>query len=254
MHQQGFGLPAPAQFHRISHHFPHLFLTTSRKTIPLSMVCVFVAIGQHIGLQVSPVNYPRKVLAHIQHPQPTGAGIWVDVTGSLGRTVLDYQLDVVAGLIEGNENNPFPDIRSWISPASVPSMLIRSANNILSSFRMRGWDDDVNDDDHLIAGGLYGAGCIIALFDGRPDVLSRILNANHLFPLDDKAIFVDLILNVLPDGTLHKAEAAMAADLRINTRQTVFSRVSANIQFTVGMYLRHKRFGYSGIITGWDVS
>jgi F-box protein 21 len=218
------------------------------------MVCVFVAIGQHIGLQVSPVNYPRKVLAHIEHPQPDGSSIWVDVTGSLGRNVLNYQVDVVAGLIEGNEDMAFPDIRSWISPASVPSILIRSANNILNSLRMRGWEEDIEDEIHLNAGGLYGASCIMALFGGHLDFLSRVLDENHLFLLDDKAIFVDLILDALPDDALHKTEVVMAADHRINKRQAVFSRASDAVQFAVGMCLHHKRFDYSGIIIGWDVS
>jgi F-box protein 21 len=253
MRQQGFGPPDAARYHRISNHFPHLFLSDARKTIPLSMVCVFVAIGQHLGLQASPVNYPRKVLAHIAHPQPTGSSIWVDVTGVLGRNVLNYQLDVVAGLVDGNIDVEFPDIRSWISPASVPTMLVRSANNILNSLRMRAFDDDTPSEDQLSSGGLYGAACIMALFGGHLDFLSRMLEEDNMFVLDDKAIFVDLILNALPGHSMHRAEAVMEVNRRMNRPQVIFSRTENEVKFATGMCVHHKRFGYTGIITGWDV-
>lgn len=254
MREQGFGLPEHAQYHRITNHFPHLFLSSIKKTIPLSLVCVFVAIGNRLGLQLSPVNYPRKVLVHVVHPLKVDNAIWVDVTANLGRNILNYQLDVLAGMADDNVDPHLPDFRAWISPASVPTMLVRSANNILNSLRMRGWDDDTSEEGRLSAGGLYGAGCIMALFGGHLEFLSRILEEDNTLLLDDQAIFLDLILPALPDGSLHKTQALADARDRINRRQTISLRATKNIQFAVGICIHHRRYEYIGVITGWDVS
>jgi len=145
----------------------------------------------------------------------------------------------------------FPDIRSWISPAPVSTMLVRSANNILNSLRMRSWVDEAPSEEQLNTGGLYGAACIMALFGGHLDFLSRILEEDNVLLLDDKAIFADLILSALPDGTLYKEEATMEVNRRMNRSQVVLSR-SNGIEFATGMCMQHKRFSYTGIITGWD--
>jgi len=139
-----------------------------------------------------------------------------------------------------------------VAPASIPSMLLRSANNILNSLHMRGWEHDFQEEDHLNAGGLYGAGCIMALFGGHLAFLTRVLDENHIFLLDYKAIYLDLILKSLPDDTLERAEAVMAANRKIDKRQAVCTRGLAEIKFAVGMCLRHKRYGYNGAIVGWD--
>lgn len=97
-------------------NFPHHFLTTHRRTLPLSLVCVFVSIARRLGVNAYPVRSTPHVTAYLE-------GISVNVcTGTTG-TRLEIS-DIVI-------HNRRQDLDIVLIMAY--HMLLRSGGNIMNS-------------------------------------------------------------------------------------------------------------------------
>ena len=104
--------------------FPHAYLTTHKKAIPISLVHIFAAIGVRLGLQVSPVNYPGTVLAYVipreQHLQP----IIVNPSSNVEQDIVK-ELSTSPALVLQSMN---PNLK----PCGGQLMLLRASRNIVS--------------------------------------------------------------------------------------------------------------------------
>lgn len=94
------------------------------KTLPISLVYVFVAVAQRIGMEASPINYPGRVLARVSLANSPDC-VFVDVFGSLS-TQNPLRLRTV-------------DIESTSDlgrAAHAAPMLIRATHNIAASLQL----------------------------------------------------------------------------------------------------------------------
>ncbi|KDQ11128.1 hypothetical protein BOTBODRAFT_35661 [Botryobasidium botryosum FD-172 SS1] len=151
MRIQGFDGADSTHYHHLSNNFLHKVLTTHKRTLPMSLVCVFVSIARRMGLDASPVGFPGHVIAHISVPtlrekNPTGAErapgcIYVDVFNSRSQPLvalpeLQHKLALMPDIAENWDE--------YLVPTQTSKMLVRAAHNIIHSVnhipsKMYGW-------------------------------------------------------------------------------------------------------------------
>jgi F-box protein 21 len=111
-------------------HLPHSYLTTHKRTIPISLVHIFVTIARGLGLQASPIPFPHRVLAHVAAPNPNEKDIYVDVFDA---AILSAEGELTV-LMAANGIAPV-DMTAYITPCGAREMLLRSARNMMSSLQ-----------------------------------------------------------------------------------------------------------------------
>ncbi|KAG7099605.1 hypothetical protein E1B28_001433 [Marasmius oreades] len=133
MHDEGFGRVDADSFHNIKNQFPHCYLTTNRKTIPISLVHIFVAIGRAVGIQASPVDFPGRVLAHVADPRENEDDFFVDAFVDLSDPILSLRDDIPRLL--SRQGIPPDRTVDYISPCGPISMLLRAGRNVMAALR-----------------------------------------------------------------------------------------------------------------------
>ncbi|KAF7339324.1 F-box domain-containing protein [Mycena sanguinolenta] len=242
MHEQGFGAVEPSRFYDISNHFPHLYLTTNKRSIPISLVHIFVSIARHLGISASPVEFPGRVLAHVSSPAGSDDFL-VDVYASDTKAIVSLRNDVprMLGRFGISPDHMF----QYVSPCGASPMLLRAARNILASFR--------NDASRSTAqSAIYAAVCIHLLLTNATHMLSHL----DLDPLYCATFLADM-QPLLRHGGQHQLANAcgIAMDLEEQEATLVHSRTAqTQVAHYVGMVFEHKTYQYIGCITGWDTS
>lgn len=232
-------------FHDVFNHFPHRFLTTHKKTIPLSLVYVFTAVSRRLGIAASPTNFPRRVIAHVSSPNPDVSDIYVDVFGSSTQAIL---ADIPQLLLSAGGNPPF--VMDFISLSTAAPMLLRALRNIGSSLQINPYDLRGPDCEAVI----YAVFCAgLLLSDGPASNLEFLSN----FPLD-----LSLLRNTLAPllQSERKSHLESICDLAIEAEKAAAEVTNRplgvsnkTVKYFVGLIFEHILHGYVGCITGWDV-
>ncbi|KAJ6519994.1 YccV-like-domain-containing protein [Mycena sanguinolenta] len=241
MHEQGFGAVEPSHFYDISNHFPHLYLTNKR-SIPISLVHVFVSIARHLGISASPVEFPARVLAHV--PSPAGSDDFlVDVYASDTKAIVSLRNDVPRML--GRLGISPDHLSQYVSPCGASPMLLRAARNILASFRNAASRSTAQS-------AIYAAVCIHLLLTNATHMLSHL----DLDPLYCTTFLADMQPLLRYEAQHQLANACrIAMELEEQEAALVHSRTAqTQIAHYVGMVFEHKTYQYIGCITGWDTS
>ncbi|KAJ7070884.1 Hemimethylated DNA-binding protein YccV like-domain-containing protein [Mycena amicta] len=241
MHEeQGFGPVEPTRFYDILNHFPHSYLTTNKRTLPISLVHVFVSLARHINISASPVEFPGRVLVHI--PSPSGTDDFlVDVYGS---ALVSLRHDLPVMLLR--LGIPPDNIERYVSPCGAAPMLLRAARNIFASLQSTNWPSQA---------AVYVTACIHFILSNEPQLIAHMLaRVPPLDPLYCSTFLADLrpLLSGANAYLLEKCcadamekEAAEAAIINSRTAET-------KIQHYVGMIFEHRVHAYTGCIVGWD--
>jgi len=241
-------------FHHLFNHFPHRFLSTHRKTNPLSLVYIFVAIARRLGIAASPTDFPHRVMAHVSSPNPDISDMYIDVYGSSTKTVLSASEDIPRLLLQAGIT-PASMLR-YIAPSTAAPMLLRAARNILSSLRMLPHNaTDISEGDCQAA--MYASYCVNILLTGDNQVIPHLVNHLSDFPLDLGPVLHDTFApllqarsaQVLMDG----CKEAIAAEEAVVNPFHRRSGTSRHVKYFVGMVFEHARQGYLGCIRGWEV-
>ncbi|KAJ7110041.1 YccV-like-domain-containing protein [Mycena epipterygia] len=244
MREQGFSAVEPTRFYDISNHFPHVYLTTNRRSIPISLVHIFVCLARNVGILASPVEFPTRVLVHI--PSPPGADDFlVDVYGADTKAIVSLRNDIPAMLMRlGISPN---NLSQYVSPCGAAPMLLRTARNILSSFR--------NDASRATAqSAIYAAVCIHLLLTNETQLVAHMLSHVDLDPLYC-ATFLSDLQPLLRHGCQHLLESSCRNALEVEEEQAglVHPRTAqAQITHYVGMVFEHRLYHYMGCIIGWE--
>ncbi|KAI4528313.1 hypothetical protein K525DRAFT_262089, partial [Schizophyllum commune Loenen D] len=250
MRSEGFGPAEGADFRIVHHHFAHFYLTSHKKTLPLALVHVFVAICNRLGLQAYPVDFPFRVIAHVSHPSPTADDIYVDVYGSDTRAILDVRTDVMTRVMAAGI--PPDKVSTHIAPRRPTPLLLRSARNITSSEF-----EDLESPRLLIRDACHVSKCLATLLSGQPGMdLSGLLLGTDTIHFDCATYLSGIMAPALQAP--HNRHLALMCDNRIRAARdaegVVTMRTSSDreIKYFVGMIFRHVRYGYTGVITGWS--
>ncbi|KAK0208777.1 hypothetical protein DFS33DRAFT_1305544 [Desarmillaria ectypa] len=249
MRSEGFDAVDPENFHLLLNILPHAYLTSNKKTIPISLVHIFVAISRALGVHASPVDFPARVLVHVSTPDPLTDDFYVDVYGSSTKPILTLREDIAALLMQ--HGIPPQSMVQYISPCAGPSMLLRTSRNILSSVH----------GDHRSSGGLaqtslYIAFCIYLLLTSREQFAARV--TMYVGLLDCITVIPNTLAPLFPErssarNTLEdKCRTTVERHRAMTTVKLRSSPENASVSYFVGMVFRHRTRKYICCIYGWD--
>jgi F-box protein 21 len=236
-------------------HFPHHFLVRERKSLPISLVYVFVTLARRLGVMASPVDFPACVIAHVAHPCSGSPPIYVDVFGSGrgGPTLLSLQEDIPGRLAAvGMAGHAAP---SWARPASAAPMLLRATRNIYSSFGAQPIDAR-GPNAHALACATYVALSALAVLGPARPVIDRLVDVLERWPLDACAVLLDSLALGLDADMGHLLKEKIRAHLKDEEDIASIRRPrhhNVRVKHFVGMTFRHVTYHYQAFIIGWTV-
>ncbi|KAG1754890.1 YccV-like-domain-containing protein [Suillus paluster] len=249
----GFEAADGQQFHVLQNRFPHLFLTTHKATIPISLVYVFVCIAQKIGVTAAPVDFPTRVLAIVSSPDPDVSDIFIDVFGSRTQAILTLRDDIPHFLLQAGIT-PTSMLR-YITPASSESMLVRASRNVLASFSNFP-ENPVSED--VLHTAFYASLVVNVIFMNNHRYLSNIINHINRFLLDLLPVLVDsltpLLNSRLQEQLTTHCKAVIEEEKEAAATSHPRSALTREVKFFVGMVFKHAAHRYVGYIYGWDAS
>ncbi|KAK2461552.1 hypothetical protein APHAL10511_006015 [Amanita phalloides] len=250
MYLQGFGIAEPRQYRAMLNHFPHSYLMTNKRTLPISLAHIFIAISRRFGIDASPINFPGVVLVHVATQGSEVPDIIVNPsTMDPAKCIMRIPDDIQA--VTPNFPVSAESLSRLLVPSNAKAMLVRASHNILFAFQ----EDITLDFDHWQPA-MFAA--ISAQFLLQADLPFLRILTNSLLGLTtlDCSIFIlDKLSSMVPrphrdlleqrcDPVI--TEEAIVASIR-RTRQG-----NTAVKYFVGMVLEHALYNYIGCIIGWD--
>ncbi|KAF8593988.1 hypothetical protein BDV93DRAFT_565925 [Ceratobasidium sp. AG-I] len=258
------------QYYNLMNHFPHKFLTTHRRSLPMSLVCVFVSLVRRMGLRAAPVGFPGNVHAWIALPSTSttndvGGGDWANTAPARELRVDVFHADEEPLLEAGNLREvlghmgvPRSEYGEAMRPSSAGDMVLRAANNILHSVTRVQQFIDGSITPETRGAALYTAAMAILLARPTAPDVTRYTTAittviKSQFPLDTTPILSYLTTHAFPTGPVHTRLADAASEIKDDEGPgPVKEREKEGVKWWVGMMFRHKRYNYVGLVLGWD--
>jgi len=247
LRDMGFRNAEGTDFYDLLNQFPHALMRENhRRTIPMSLVYVFVSVSRRLGVRASPTNFPGKVLCHIAPADPQGHEMLFDLCGNAPPFVFSSNepqrmlLDV--GL-------PMDARHDLIRPCRVGTILHRAAANLIIAVR---WNQRRTKSafTEKYAWCSYAAFSVVLLESQDNQILSHIMDSK---PLDALAVLADVVCPALIPSTCasltkHCMELVQSDE---DYAKTLWVRSEHTIKYFVGMIVRHSLYDYIGCIIGW---
>jgi regulator of sirC expression with transglutaminase-like and TPR domain len=117
----------------------------TRRGLPISLVLIYKAVAEGVGLKVHGINAPGHFLAAVEtndgYPAGEASLHWAFVDPFYGGTLLDEQ-DILRRISEttGSDTPPTPQ---WRSPATGRQWLTRMLSNLQAAFASAGRERDL---------------------------------------------------------------------------------------------------------------
>lgn len=286
LREHGYKGVSDASYRALPNSFIGLVLASeNHESLPLISVAIYCAVARRVGLDARPCGFPGHVYTLVYAPR------FHDLDGKYKPTSsheLEYiYLDPFRSRDEVDRNSleqtlrqmgvPQSEFRYFLNNATTREMVLRTARNIMSSVqttrqaeaRLRGvqWIHTHPDLDNafyssiwsmLILGPAPDSPGLSSTNTRRRQYLPYLLEhfQTH-FPWDVTLLEHYVIPMFLdqPEGqrllqfvhSMHQVDA-MRKPILARDDKTV------NVTFKVGQLFQHKRYGYEGVITGWDVN
>jgi len=256
------------------------------QTLPLISVGIFCAVASRLGLDAHPCGYPWHVYGIVNapdgltldgRPAPEGADrdrIYVDPF----RSSSEVELSELRSTLTSLGAAP-PSHHTYLNEAPTREIVLRTARNIVNSVdriqldrRARTNDPDatvfVPDVDDAYYASLWAMMLIGASADENALTLAMRLRhyfgfiTEHFeihFPWDVKLLedYMAPLFASQPAQRRELGEICMrvrASDMQRKTPVRRGTSASETVSFKVGQMFQHKRYGYEGVISGWDPS
>lgn len=257
-------------YHRMENHFIDLVLKTYKRTLPLSLVALFVEVADYLGLDAHGVSFPGHVHAIVRHQDE-----WVHIdvfNHARGPAILDPAH--LRGMLNEFE---LPDDAhdTFMGPATTRDLVIRQAQNIQSSHRMeqRNADGPTPRSRFTLHCSFASSVAFLFMDGGRiggrriaplAQTVVRVTMMNH--PLDHAILVKELQpLLALHSHSVEVYEvrqyiAQIESDdmepkpVKRAVEALLDSVDDVPVLYHVGCLMRHARLGYVGVVVGWDVS
>ncbi|KAG8680005.1 hypothetical protein FRC08_016601 [Ceratobasidium sp. 394] len=274
MASQGFKKAASEHYYDLMNHFPHRFTTTNRRTLPMSLVCTFVAIVTRLGLLAAPVGFPGHVHAWIALPsyEPTEfvpyepEADWEDETPTRRLHVDVFNSDVEPFLASDSMRQTLDSLQVpreqqplLMRPSFASEMVLRAANNILHSVTRTQHQPTTHIQGEVRGAALYASAMTFVVARPQAADAARFVAAivsvvKEQFPLDAQVVLPQLLTILDRDpgraGGMHlRNSIAHLRDSSVDVKRRVREGVP---RWWVGMVFRHAKFRYVGVILGWD--
>ncbi|KZT02433.1 uncharacterized protein LAESUDRAFT_738725 [Laetiporus sulphureus 93-53] len=237
-------------FYNLINQFPHSLMGEGpRRTIPMSLMYIFVSICQRLGIRAAPTDCPGKVLCHITPPDSRMGELLFDLCNNTSPYVF-HSWDPPSMLLEvGLPADASPDL---VRPCRVGATLRRAAMNIMSVHRNQ--LDSTSPFSERLAWCSYGASCIFLLHSRGNEIWPYTLDSK---PLDALVVLTDVVCPALVPEKQAYLEKRCTELVRSDDEfaKTLWPRSQySNVTFFVGLVVQHVRYKYVGCIIGWHVN
>ncbi|KXN88780.1 F-box only protein 21 [Leucoagaricus sp. SymC.cos] len=254
MLSKGFGPSANNAFFDMMNHFPHAYLTTNKRTLPIALVHVFVSLARRLGLDASPINFPEKVLCHVKSHREGEQPYHVNVFVADSHKCMIQMQDLGQHLSNPHLLNTIPHayLSRYLDPADPSVMLLRAARNILVSYSHA---SHIPYD--LAQACLYLTMVVHLMFHGDIEGIGQIMRTVDLRPIDCATFLLDKLAPLLPSPTRILLEShckPMLEEESIEAEMVQVRRVSQSVRYCIGLPFRHRRSGYIACIVRWDTT
>ncbi|KAG8752907.1 hypothetical protein FRC11_007898, partial [Ceratobasidium sp. 423] len=256
MTSQGFKRASDGHYYDLMNHFPHKFMTTNRSTLPLSLVYTFVVIVTRFGLRASPVGFPGHVHAWIALPD--SGPEWED--GSLAVDVFNSDKEPflnVEALMDQLRTSGVPEgqRRALVGPSHAAEMVLRAANNVLHSVRRI--QNQMLIPPETRAAALYASATTFLIAHPEAVEASRFIAGiknvvEEYFPLDIEPVLSRALAQQLTRDPHQSTGFQLRYVVDILKQHYVEVNGRGPVKWWVGLVFRHIKFGYMGLVTGWD--
>lgn len=290
LRNQGFQGVPDTSYRALRNSFIGLVLQSpTHQSLPLISVAIFCAMAQRVGLDARPCGFLFHVYCLVYAPaQHTLDGAYKpSSTGPLDSMYLDpfrssdevHQGDLLRVLRDMGV--PSSEHSTFLSDTTTREMVLRTARNIMNSVQTirqtqvgvhgisTAWLDAYPDMDSAFYSTLWAmlllgpgedgtAGSLASVSARRRQYLPYLLEHFQTHVAWDVALLEQYVIPMfytLPEG--QRLLQFVQSMHQIDTlRRPVISRTARvrNVDFKIGTLFRHKRYGYEGVITGWDTS
>ncbi|KAF7541074.1 hypothetical protein G7054_g798 [Neopestalotiopsis clavispora] len=265
------GMSDETQYHALQNNFLHTAFT-EHSSLPLQSAAVYCAVARRLGINAEPSNYPQHVYVVITGPQShssdeTSPGqseggedyIYLDPWRS-SEEVAAEQLHLRLAQM----SIPREEHERYLGPASVLDMTLRTARNIMVSVeeaRHRASSAPFSVDLETAWYSMLWAMVLLGDKDDRTAFIRRRQFIPYLVqhfqahsPED-----IHLMEYVPPLFEIQREQLVLVQMVRVS-READADEIApknrdarnAGLQYKIGQYFKHKRYGYEGFVIGWD--
>ncbi|GAA95756.1 uncharacterized protein L969DRAFT_101844 [Mixia osmundae IAM 14324] len=243
MVQHGYGPAAPEHYHDLTNHFLG-HIADNKKTLPMTLVLIFVHLARSIGLSAFPVGYPGHMLAVVFDGSSRH---YVDPFQGTRQLTIPSQTLIDRLRAMGASAN---DVNGLIAPSDPVDILMRICRNIRVSIRQA-------PEASRQPSAIYISWCIEAFLstNGVAYLLSErsVGFLAERWPLD----LYSLNRFALTAPPYRRAEAQAQTsrlEAALLETSTPLRRTAGSPAYTIGTVFRHKKYGYTGVIISWDLT
>lgn len=291
LRERGFNGVPDSSYRALRNSFIGLVLRSAvHESLPLISVAIYCAVARRVGLDARPCGFLFHVYAIIYAPRSHNLNGEYKPTSS---TQLDYMyLDPFHSTSEVRQGElqrklrdlgvPTSEHASFLSHTNTREMVLRTARNIMNSVQTirdnqatirsirASWMNDNPDMDNAFYATIW---CMLLLSTSdTPSTPASNINHTNIrrrqylpyllehfqmhYPWDITLLsrYVIPMFYNQPEG--HRLLQFVQSMHHVDSvRKPVITRSprTRNVAFKVGQLFQHKRYGYEGVITGWDV-
>jgi F-box protein 21 len=266
-------------YHALRNNYISMALFVPPHTsLPLQTAAIYCAVARRLGVNAKPSNYPQHVHVVVEAPRGTtldGKPKLPDSAGELEIMHLDPW--------NTNEEIPEQQLRQRLLLMGAPSHLLhqhlgaattieivqRTARNIMNSVQEARRSEPQpgdNDDEHPEREAAWYSMLWALMVLGGANALQQ---RRHCLPYlqrhvqqynpEDLGLIQDFVIPMFADKDLRDLEdlsryiaAVRAADRNLPPPSPRDSDATRAVRYEVGTAFLHKRYGYAGIVIGWD--
>ena len=274
------GIKNNDEYHDLHNNFLGIALQDdNHPSLPIISAAMYCAIARRIGIKAFPCCFPLHVVVIVKlgtdedkpeqdlDDQDKAEIMYLDLFRSDEELLvanLKSQLSAM-GVLPSNHS-------AHLGISSTVDMVYRNARNIINSIQLLTHTDHRRITRGAITvdvdSALYGAIWAMLLLPGSDSLLSAAQHSRSLSLLMvevEKRLLFDVRLieeYIFPAfgterpgyyGQLRDAVRLMrVSDIMPKQVQSRLDKIARNVQYHVGDLFMHKRYGYQGVITGWD--
>jgi len=275
------GNPQKADFHALRNNFITMALfDTTHSSLPLQSVAIYCAIARRLGVSAKPSNYPHHVHAVIEAPSGKtldGAPFPADSNADSPRVMYldpwrssDEVLPAQLHLRLSQMGAPPEQHSHYLGPSSNLDVAIRTSRNIMHSVqeardRQRGMTRGAVYYPDIEAAWYSMLWSMLVLGDNTPvltlhrrrQCLPYLVEQYQTHFPEDTGLIERHIAAMFQGEREHEilsklVEAKRAADTAPILPCPRDGDTDSSVRFRIGTYFQHKRYGYFGVVIGWD--
>ncbi|KAF1811189.1 YccV-like-domain-containing protein [Eremomyces bilateralis CBS 781.70] len=282
LRDQGFQGVPEADYHELRNRFIGIALRhPHHRALPLVNAAIYCGVARRLGITAHPTDFPLHIMVIVQASESKtldGRPLTDEATDDQKRMFMDpfrdsreHSVEELRGLLSAMEVHPdsWPD---FMTPASTIDLVLRNARNILNGLhRHRHYDFPQNIDPWGATGEaehptdedlLYSSVWAQLMLSQQPQDVRRLADFYAVRLQDERKYDVPLIEKYLltEDGPHTQSTLTLSTvctrtrldDMRSVTVKRRNTAEVGRVKYRVGQMMKHARYGYTGLVVGWD--